>query len=519
MCYVHLKDIDLDHTPAPSIDIGQDEWFERAWTLQELVAPTNVKYYDRNWRYIGDKYGLKQQIHERTGISTSLLEDKANLEDFSIAECMSWAAGRKGTIVEDRAYSLFGLFGINLPMLYSEREKAFLRLQEGIIKTSVDHSIFASVGMGDRYRGLLARTPEDFAGCGSVKIVRPKKGRSAYTMTNRGVEITLNLTLWTLDTYLARIHCNAPVSLPNSAPVEGNVSGIFLKRLDEGDQYARVSVDGEEVKSNVKPALGWESSGRDAYSRDVSIYVRQPKATMPELVAVHTFGYRICSTLLRRNSKNEPLFKISGPPVLIWDDATRLVTISNGSGSRGWIATIDVWRQSKKLSQLKLCFDFEFNPVLFIAASCAVGGKSLANKNEAYRDSIDTLTKRVNILLSRAGTLSNTADTLLAKVATAGSNEWHYAPEEVNGSKSLDARTADDELGWSPISRTPEKGRVASQSPHRQGLWAVKGDHVDGLDVILKFDDALVAITKVKFQKVKTYHGLVWDLKIDNVPG
>ncbi|KAK8122621.1 hypothetical protein PG984_011291 [Apiospora sp. TS-2023a] len=242
-------------------------------------------------------------------------------------------------------------------------------------------------------------------------------------------------------------------------------------------------------------------------------------ATPPNLVAAQTFGYRICSTLLRRNLKKEPLFKISGPPGLIWDEATRLVTIPNGSGSQGWIASVDVWRQSKRISQLKLCFDFEFNPVLFLAASGAVGGKSLANKNEAYRDSIETLTKRVNILSSRAGTLSNTAYTTPAKVATTGSNEWQYAPEEVNGSKSLDARNADDELGWSPISWQPEKGRVASQCPHRQGLWALKGDRVEGLEVFLKLDDALVPITKVKFQKVKTYHGLVWDLQIDNFPG
>ncbi|KAK7984749.1 HET domain-containing protein [Apiospora saccharicola] len=200
---------------------------------------------------------------------------------------MSWAAGRKGTIVEDRAYSLFGLFRINLPMLYGERDKAFLRLQEEIIKTSDDHSMFSWIDMGDRYGGPAGKNPGG----------------------------------------------------------------------------------------------------------------------------------------LRR-----------------------------------------VWQ----------CEDW---------------------------------------------TSSNTAYTPPAKVATAGSNEWQYAPEEVNGSKNLDARTADDELGWSPISWQPEKGWVASQCPHRQGLWALKGDRVEGLDVFLKLDDALVPITKVKFQKVEMYHGLVWDLQIDNFPG
>ncbi|KAK7983617.1 salicylate hydroxylase [Apiospora arundinis] len=82
---------------------------------------------------------------------------------------MSWAAGRKASVVEDRAYSLFGLFNVNLPMLYGERENAFLRLQEEIIKTDDGHSIFAWVSVGELNGGLLATTPEDFAGCGNVK--------------------------------------------------------------------------------------------------------------------------------------------------------------------------------------------------------------------------------------------------------------------------------------------------------------------------------------------------------------
>ncbi|KAK8074588.1 hypothetical protein PG997_009251 [Apiospora hydei] len=449
VCYVHLKDTDLDQTPASSVDIGRDEWFERAWTLQELVAPKNVKFYDKN----------------------CLLENKPDLEDFSIAERMSWAAGRKGTVVEDRAYSLFGLFGVNLPVLYGERENPFLRLQEEIIKTSDDHSIFAWIGIGDRHGGLLARAPEDFAAS----------------------------------------------SLPSSTAIEGNVSGIFLQRLGEDGQYARVSVDGEEVKNNVRTPLSWERPGRDA-SRDVLVYVRQPKATARELTIAQTLGYRICSTLLRLGSKGEPLFGVHGPKGVVWDAATRLVTIPNGSATQGWIASINVWRQSNTISQIKLCFDFDFNPVVFLAATGAVGGKNLSDKNEAYRDKVEALTKKMNILLNRVGTLSTAVETLPGRATASGNVEWQYAPEEVNGSKSLESRTADDELGWSPISWDPRKGRVASQCPYRQGLWALKGDRFDGLDVFLQFDDKSLPNTRVKLQKVKTDYGLVWDLKTDNFP-
>lgn len=56
---------------------------------------------------------------------------------------MSWASHRTTTRVEDRAYSLLGIFDINMPLLHSEGPKAFRRLQEEIIRTSNDPSIFA----------------------------------------------------------------------------------------------------------------------------------------------------------------------------------------------------------------------------------------------------------------------------------------------------------------------------------------------------------------------------------------
>ena len=63
----------------------------------------------------------------------------------SVAKRMSWAARRSTSREEDRAYSLLGLFNINMPLLYREGPKAFQRLQEEIIRQSpfVDHSILA----------------------------------------------------------------------------------------------------------------------------------------------------------------------------------------------------------------------------------------------------------------------------------------------------------------------------------------------------------------------------------------
>jgi hypothetical protein len=56
---------------------------------------------------------------------------------------MSWASKRETTRVEDTAYCLMGLFGVNMLPLYGEGRKAFMRLQLEILRMSDDESIFA----------------------------------------------------------------------------------------------------------------------------------------------------------------------------------------------------------------------------------------------------------------------------------------------------------------------------------------------------------------------------------------
>ncbi len=47
---------------------------------------------------------------------------------------MKWAAYRETTRVEDKAYCLMGIFGVSMPLLYGEGDRAFIRLQEEILK-------------------------------------------------------------------------------------------------------------------------------------------------------------------------------------------------------------------------------------------------------------------------------------------------------------------------------------------------------------------------------------------------
>lgn len=104
---------------------------------------------------------------------------------------MSWAAGRRTTREEDRAYSLMGIFDVHMPMLYGEGEFAFVRLQEELIKRSDDQSIFAWRTLHGRGNpilayavGVLAPHPDVFKSSGN--IVRHKiSGTKPFSITNK----------------------------------------------------------------------------------------------------------------------------------------------------------------------------------------------------------------------------------------------------------------------------------------------------------------------------------------------
>lgn len=79
--------------------------------------------------------------------------------EFLVAERISWAAKRSTSRTEDMAYCLMGLFDVNMPLLYGEGERAFLRLQQELIKSQNDRSLFywaAKTASSTTFRVLLA---------------------------------------------------------------------------------------------------------------------------------------------------------------------------------------------------------------------------------------------------------------------------------------------------------------------------------------------------------------------------
>lgn len=141
-CYVYLSDIsryafdvnDKFNQLSYESAFRKSRWFTRGWTLQELLAPASVEFFSKNWERLGDKKSLERLIHEITGIPIRALQGSP-LSNFSVTERFFWAEKRETTREEDKAYSLLGLFNIQIPVLYGEgREHAFKRLSEEIDK-------------------------------------------------------------------------------------------------------------------------------------------------------------------------------------------------------------------------------------------------------------------------------------------------------------------------------------------------------------------------------------------------
>ena len=200
VCYTYLSDV-VSSTPGSNIferheTKGQpggkhSEWFERGWTLQELLAPRKMIFFDRNWQKIGTRAELVTEISRITSIEAQYLTGGEEFRNACIATKLSWQAGRRTTEVEDIAYSLVGVLGVQLGPIYGEGRQAFQRLQEEILRTQFDESIFAwTVPAGslpshsrpwasDQW-GLLAPSPDCFMNSRDITVNGPSKRRPPF---------------------------------------------------------------------------------------------------------------------------------------------------------------------------------------------------------------------------------------------------------------------------------------------------------------------------------------------------
>jgi Heterokaryon incompatibility protein (HET). len=141
VCYAYLCDVEYHRLD----DIQNSRWFTRGWTLQELIAPTRVEFYDKRWVYIGEKHDdiLRSILSQASLVDECVLAGVVSLDRISVARKMYWASRRYTTRKEDEAYCLLGIFDVNMPLLYGEGKKAFIRLQQEIMKATDDQSVLA----------------------------------------------------------------------------------------------------------------------------------------------------------------------------------------------------------------------------------------------------------------------------------------------------------------------------------------------------------------------------------------
>ncbi|KAI0376839.1 heterokaryon incompatibility protein-domain-containing protein [Hypomontagnella monticulosa] len=148
VCYAYLTDVPSGDNPYKGDSFfRRSSWFTRAWTLQELVAPLYVTFFDRDWKEIGTKSSLQAVVKEITGIPSQVLLMNSPCV-VSVAQRMNWCEGRETTEPEDKVYCMLGLLGVRMPVKYGEGyEAASRRLTEQIAILKAIQGLINSQGI------------------------------------------------------------------------------------------------------------------------------------------------------------------------------------------------------------------------------------------------------------------------------------------------------------------------------------------------------------------------------------
>jgi len=335
-----------------------------------------------------------------------------------------------------------------MPMLYGEGSKAFLRLQEQTIKQSDDHSIFAWPIYAQGQPGLLADTPEAFANCAGVRAKASRRGRPAFASTNRGLSITLAATMLKTDTYLVRLDC-----VDHNMPFGGHEwahLGMLLMRLDEDDQFARVTHQGAtflQPEASTWDNERWQKSRIGRPVLNIQINVRQSFSTHdPRNQLERIQGFRlVTSNLLLTSKSGKDMYKITAPS---WAIQERIMSIP--AFHYGFVGSIDIGQQGQKIRLIKLGFDFDYNPMCFVAMA---GGQ-----------------EQPTHFFDGKGQFNFRLDSPVTQ----------WTKERLAQFPSIHERSPLDMLAWNTIGR-----KHVSELKLHPGLWALKGDRINGLDVSL----------------------------------
>ena len=151
VCLAWLHDVvSLDKNPyIARFSFSRSTWFKRGWTLQELIAPRTVLFYNNEWEIFGSKsqsegaawltlrvcgmVRLETMLSTITGVPEDVLLDfSSSITKYSFEQRRSWMKNRTTTRKEDEAYCQLGLFGVFIPLIYGEGDHAMVRLEEAV---------------------------------------------------------------------------------------------------------------------------------------------------------------------------------------------------------------------------------------------------------------------------------------------------------------------------------------------------------------------------------------------------
>ncbi|KAH8167310.1 hypothetical protein CIB48_g932 [Xylaria polymorpha] len=322
VCFAYLSDFDPSRTSGLSDTSKQffsSRWFSRGWTLQELIAPGDLEFYDSSWTFYGSKASLRADIAKTTGIDEKVLcaagvALQGLLASISVCQKMSWAADRETQRLEDVAYSLLGIFGVHMPLIYGEGINAFTRLQKKIIKSTNDLTIFAwktHEGFPWDHFSVLAPSPKNFAGSKDIVLSQDLKYNPDFSITNKGIQITVALpAISGLEGRIMSLHChhqNKPQECLGiylgvlGKHVYGRTSAHMIPIEAEGERLCETSIFlNIRPESNIASSalvLSYDFNFKLKVHADLSNANIRHLSTYPEKRWEERFGFRAQDTL------------------------------------------------------------------------------------------------------------------------------------------------------------------------------------------------------------------------------
>ncbi|KIO11080.1 hypothetical protein M404DRAFT_128074, partial [Pisolithus tinctorius Marx 270] len=136
--------------PSHPGDLARSLWMTRAWTLQELLSPKHIFFYDSEWKpYLGitgvnhkESSEIMQELADAIKVPRGTIV-KFSPDDLGVREKLRLASTRDATVEEDIAYSLIGIFKSDIKPYYGEGVDALGHLLEEIVARSGEVTVLA----------------------------------------------------------------------------------------------------------------------------------------------------------------------------------------------------------------------------------------------------------------------------------------------------------------------------------------------------------------------------------------